>query len=268
MELSFGNFSVYDPSKQSKGRVSMLLWGAAGCGKTTLAATAPGEVLFLNLDDDGPASLAGVSGVTVIDLSREPDNIVDRLKMENPIGISKLLKENEEIQTIVVDSLTSHVAKGTNHAVNSGKAGKGATIENPSLKGYQHRNSYTLQMVKNLLTLTGKLKRNVVFIAHEAAPDKDSEGVIRQISIALGGQMPTSAPRDFSEVWGMWDINSKRMIAIRPCHLRKPMKSRMFVTTGKPEFEWKYDADKQTGARLEDWINKWRESAGKIALPT
>ena len=38
-------------------RMSMILWGDAGCGKTTLAATAPGRKLFIALDPDGDMSI-------------------------------------------------------------------------------------------------------------------------------------------------------------------------------------------------------------------
>ena len=45
-------------NKSSIMRVSMMLWGSAGCGKTTFANTAPGKRLYINFDPDGTSSLA------------------------------------------------------------------------------------------------------------------------------------------------------------------------------------------------------------------
>ena len=50
-------------------RLTMLLWGSAGAGKTTYAATAPGDKLWFSFGDSEHASVAGRSDVFVMDLS-------------------------------------------------------------------------------------------------------------------------------------------------------------------------------------------------------
>lgn len=43
MEIELGQFKIKQGG-EAPTRLSMLLWGPAGCGKTTLAATAPGKI--------------------------------------------------------------------------------------------------------------------------------------------------------------------------------------------------------------------------------
>ena len=46
--------------------MSLLLWGASGTGKTTLACTAPGKKLLILFDPDGDASIAERDDVDVV----------------------------------------------------------------------------------------------------------------------------------------------------------------------------------------------------------
>lgn len=265
MEYNLGKYVLKAPVAADE-RFSMLLWGESGAGKTTLASTAPKDILVINFDDGGQTSVVGVEGIFSLDLSREVDAISERMKESDPLGITKFLKENENFRTIVVDSLTSYVDKALAFAVSNGRI-KNASMENPGLKGYQHRNAFALQLVRNLLRLTGSLNRNIIFIAHEAAPEKNDEGHVVSISLALGGQMSTTAPLQFSEVWAMADYNGQRKIAIRPCRFRKPMKTRMFQTTGAQEFDWKFNGDTRVGEGIEDWYLRWKEVGSKIPVP-
>jgi hypothetical protein len=46
------------------------------------------------------------------------------------------------------------------------------------------------------------------------------------------------------------------------------LKSRMFITSGEPEFDWKYDADEDEGPGIETWYDQWVVNGGKkIPLP-
>ena len=48
-----------------------------------------------------------------------------------------------------------------------------------------------------------------MFIAHEAAPHLNDQGVVMSITMSLGGQLTTNAPIDFSEVWAMEDTGRR-----------------------------------------------------------
>lgn len=240
-------------------RMSMLLWGTAGVGKTTLACTAPGKKLLVMFDPDGDASVAGRDDIDVLDLSSAPASTVEQFKVaDKPLGLDKVITEYD---TLIVDSLTSAQHMAVAHAVTKTK---GATIERPSLQGYGARNALIIQLVKNTLRMTARHGKNCVFIAHEAAPDYDDEGIVREVTMSLGGQLKNAAPVDFSECWYLEDIGNARRIAIRPCRKRKPMKTRMFETSGQPEFVWKH-----TGTEIADWFDAWRDNGWKkIPLPT
>jgi hypothetical protein len=111
------------------------------------------------------------------------------------------------------------------------------------------------------------LKKNLIFIAHEASPDKDKEGTVLLITVMLGGQLPEQVALDLSEVWYINEINGKRNIAIRPVRMRKPMKTRMFQTNGEPEFEWVYNADEFKGMTIAGWLEQFQKSGKKIPIP-
>jgi AAA domain len=87
---------VRNPGEKSKGR-SWSFYGAAGTGKSTLASTFPGPVLFLDCKDDGDDSYAGVKGAKVRDITTtEEFEETYWWLVENP-GVYK---------TVVVDTVT------------------------------------------------------------------------------------------------------------------------------------------------------------------
>ena len=233
-------------------RISLLLWGASGTGKTTLACTAPGKKLLILFDPDGDASIAERDDVDVVDLSSARNNIVEQFKGDNPLRLDKAI---EDYDTIIIDSLTNAQHMAVMHAVT---VVKGATIERPSLQGYGHRNALITQLVKNVLRLTAKHGKHVIFIAHEGQPQTNDDGIVLAITVALGGQLVTAAPVDFSEVWCLQDTGKSRRIMIRPARSYKPCKTRMFETTGAVEFNWQH-----TGTEIADWYDAWKSSGYK-----
>lgn len=248
-------------------RISLLLWGPAGCGKTTLAATAPGEKLLLNFDPDGHASIAARDDVLVADFSRERAGFCEKFKSDDPLTLRKFLEENTQIETVICDSVTNASQLALMHGV---ATVRGATVERPSPGAYQVRNGLTLQLVKNLLRLTSKLNRHCIFIGHEASPVTNDDGVVLFITVMLGGQLPNQATMDFSEVWSMSQTDSgKYRIAVRPVRNRRPCKTRMFTTTGKTqEFEWHFDPEARTGDGIAEWYDQWRRNKyAKIQPP-
>lgn len=172
----------------------------------------------------------------------------------------------DSYDTIIIDSLTNVAHKALMQGITMTK---GATIERPSPGAYGVRNALTLQLVKNVLALTSKHNKHCIFIAHEDSPVTDDENNIVYITLSLGGKLPEQAALDFSEVWHVADmgIGRDRRIAIRPSRKRKPMKTRMFQTTGDVEFDWVFDPDEQKGMRISDWFAEWVETGAKLPLP-
>lgn len=257
------------PTNQNK-RMTALLWGDFGCGKTTLAATAPGRKLIYNFDPEGPASLAGVSeDVIQYDLSGNSDAVLDLFKNDtNPLNIKSTL---DHVDTYIIDSITNVVDKTLQRGI---KTNKGATIERPSPAAYATRNALAIRLVKNILAATLATKKHVIIIAHEKTPTTDEEtGQVLHITLALGGQLAANIGIDFSEVWHMWQTETnERRIVIRPHRKRKPAKTRMWFQSGQPEFAWKFNADDWSNSvnnkyRMDTWFKMWDTAGHKLALP-
>jgi hypothetical protein len=246
-------------------RISLLLWGASGCGKTTLASTAPGGKLWLLFDPDGANSLVGRNDVLVCDLSGDKHQIVVKFNSDDPLFIERMLKDNPWIETVVFDSVTAFSVLATENAVSLVKS---ATIQNPGLKGYGHRNAVVLRACVSLMRLTKRLGKHIIVIAHEDSPSVDDEGVVQFITVALGGKMTNTLGMQLSEIWWMSDTGKERRIAVRNVRQRQPMKTRMFDNR-LGEFTWKFDANKWEGDGISTWFDRWKSVNGrKIPLPT
>lgn len=251
-------------------RISALIWGDAGAGKTTLAATMPGRKLFFQFDPDGAASIAHVPEVDVADFSGSSASITEQFKNENnPLGILGVL---DSYDSFIFDSLTNITDKTLTQGI---AKNNGATVERPSPGAFGTRNALAIRLIKNVMKVTKKANKHVCFIAHEGAPTTDEKtGAILHISLALGGQLPSNVGIDFSEMWAIYQVDGRneRRIMVRPARRRKPMKTRMFQQNGEPEFEWKFNAEdwdnvKNIPYRMDTWYNMWNEKNMKLPLP-
>jgi hypothetical protein len=239
---------LIEEPKDAPSRLSMILWGDSGSGKTTLAATAPGRKLFLMLDPDGDMSIRNMSDWHRINLSKESSvDIVKEGMKPDPYTLYNLLTNYD---TLIVDSLTKFSEHALQYAV---RVAPKSTIENPGLQGYGLRNIAVSSLISNTLRITGALNKHVIFITHEKDADRNNDGAIVSVGMLLGGQLPNIASKDISEVWNLRDHNGTRRIAIRPQLFRSPMKSRMFDMTTSTSFEWKYNANTNTGPRIDTW---------------
>lgn len=285
MELILGGKQLQQGHEQAS-RFSALFWGQAGCGKTTLAATAPGKKLWINFDPDGPSSVTGLPiqyakqndtalrhEIYVHDLSAESHRITEAFKKDDHLKLGALLADDSNgIETVVVDSVTRFAQLALENVVNRdiGKGGSWSpSIETPGQTAYGARNILTYRMFTDIFTITKRYNKNVIFITHEAAPHTDDKGNTLFITMALGGQLPGVGSAQLSEVWHMEDTQQGRRIQVRPCRSYKPMKTRMFDATQSPEFFWKYDINKPDPAmEIATWRKEWEAGNGKkIALP-
>jgi len=286
MEIELGNYKVTSAT-DAPTRLAMLIWGDAGCGKTTLAATAPGKKLWILFDDEGLASVVGLrdqleqshpklstalkNEILVLNLSHERNNIIDKFKMDDGLKLSKLLSDDTlGIDTVVVDSVTRLSQMALEHSVASG-IHKGALIERVSPGAYGGRNALILRMFVDIMNITGKYNKNVIFISHEAAPTTNDDGAVTSVTMMLGGQLPQLTTQKLGEVWYMKDMGAKgRKIAIRPFQYYKPMKSRMFDLSSGSDFIWNYDIDNpNVDFEIATWYKNWRDGNGKkIKVPS
>jgi hypothetical protein len=256
-------------------RFSLLLWGLAGCGKTTYAASLPGRKLLINFDPDGPVSLGARDDIILIDLSGERYTVVDLFKTDDdpllPIGdkkyrLSKII-EDLEISNVIVDSVTAFTEKAVQKGIS---VTSGATVERPSPGAYGARNALTLRMMSGLLAVTKRSKTNIVFITHEDdAGVKDKEGNILHITMLLGGKLGQQVSLQISEVWFMSDDGKQRKLLLRPGRMRKPMKSRMFNVEKDIEFVLKYHPNDVYGEHsLASFITEWEKNGReKLSVP-
>ena len=253
------------PLSAAVSRVSMLLWGDPGCGKTHFANTAPGKRLLLNFDPDGYASLDPTADTVVLDLSRESRaSICEPAKSPDPYGIQLILDKDPSIKTVIVDSMTAFGTTATQYSV--GKA-PGATFDNPGPSGYGFRNRYVLGLVNNLLFITGRNNKHVIFICHEDVPKTDDKGNPVSITILLGGSLPKEVPSQISEVWHMSDVNQTRSVLVRKVGIRGPMKTRMFEASDKVDFICSTPAQRDK-VRLDTLFDAWEKGGyAKIPLP-
>ena len=265
MEISLGGFTLTKPAKKPQ-RIALLLWGDPGCGKTTLAATAPGTKLWINFDPDGTVALNNRDDVLVLDFAGERSSIIEKFKGDNPLGLNTFFTEHPEIETVVIDSVTEFGTRALLYGVTKFDdfKGKKPTFEQPQLAGYGMRNSIVYQMVMSMLKITAKHNKHIIFITHEDVPTMDSSGSIKNITMMLGGKLNTQVPLQLSEVWHVMDVPKKgRLITIRPYGLHKPMKTRMFLNTSEIRFKWDFNADNLQGDGIETWYNQWKENGWK-----
>jgi hypothetical protein len=255
-----------EASRPRAERFTSLIWGPSGIGKTTLASTMPGRIALINFDPEGPSSIADADNVTVFDLSGTSMSIVERMKGEDPLGIKSSL---DHFDSYIIDSLTTIAERTLAHGI---RLTKGATIERPSPGAYGARNAIIVELVRNVLAITAAHKKHVTFIAHEGPPNSNDDGVILDITLALGGQLPQNVSLRINEVWCMFETaKNEKMIICRKARMRTPVKSRMFDTMDSPEFEWKWNTRDRNDPKnmwIKDWFEQWQaNNYKKLALP-
>lgn len=263
-----------ESASSAVGRLSMLLWGPSGAGKTTWACSAPGKKLIINFDPDGFKSVAYRDDVDVLDLSDKGHKILESFTKtpDDPLGLSKAI---ENYDTIILDSVTSlsqlALERGVALSATQSRGGTPASIEFPGLQGYGARTTVSVLALKSLLRVTGRYDKHFIAITHEDEPTTDDKGQTLYISMMLGGKIKNNVALQISEIWFVNDTDKGRRVLVRPARGRQPMKTRMFDSSGAPEFNLSYNADQpdegQDSSIAAIW-QRWNDSGKKkISLP-
>ena len=265
-QLTAGGIPIVAPSAKDM-QLNMLLWGDSGSGKTTLAATAPGNKLFILTDPTGDMSLSDREDVVTLNLTSEtPNRLMQQFCTADPYDLSKVLQARPDLETVIVDSMTSLTYVALQEAVL--RAGGRSSMEQPGMHGYQWRNASLLRITVAMMRLCAVYKRHLILITHEGSADKNDDGVPISVTMALSDSVANQVGLRFNEVWHLSDTGTERRIAVRPCRLRKPMKTRLFKAD-KPEFVWHYDPNTQSGEGIADWYGGWQKGGGKqLPLPS
>ena len=265
--IMVGGVPLTSPTAENM-QLFILLWGDSGSGKTTLAATAPGTKLFVMFDPGGDLSLADRSDIAVLSLGTQPPaTLLSKFGTADPYDIGKLLASRPDIETVVVDSMTSFAYMALQNAIQRA-GGTRISIEQPGIQGYTYRNASVLKATHTIMRLCMEHKRHLILTTHEGSADRNDEGAIISVTMALSEGTANAVGLRFNEVWHLSDTGTERRIAVRPCRLRKPMKTRLF-NADKPEFVWHYNPDTQIGEGITDWYHAWQEGKGKkLPLPS
>jgi AAA domain len=236
-------------------RLAMIIWGLYNTGKTTWAATAPGDKLYLSFGDNEHVTVMHRKDVKFINLANKtPEEVFRHGIGPNPFGLDRILYENKGIKTLVVDSLTVVEQLGLEKAVLDG-VGKSRdfspTMQVPGRGAYGGRNQNLMGLVKSLLQVTGKHGVHIIFTGHENDPQtkSDSRGgdTLEVINMALTSKLLNTVSSSLSEVWNLRlepGGRRNRIITTRVSGYRRPMKTRMFDQKGEASFVLQYDPDR------------------------
>ena len=263
LNIKIGGVEAKSVGNMAK-RISAMIWGPAGCGKTMLSSTAPGKKLWLLFDPNGADTLQyspEKENITVVDLSKQSCSIIQQGCADNCFGIEQYLKDNT-FDAVVVDSATTLLDMCLKLAV---MTTKNATIEVPTQAGYSRRNSLLKQVLNNLIKLTDKYNKHIIIIGHEDNGQMDELGNLIKQTVMIGGSSNTSLCIMLSEIWYMNNTNGKRKVFFAPFGVKTPVKTRMIDIDKCRSIEWNYNLE-TGGEGIKEWYEKWKNSDKKIVL--
>lgn len=261
-------------------RLAVFLWGPAGDGKTTWAATMPGKKLWLSFGDNEHVPVSHRKDVHVVRLHDMDHNDLFKHGVgNNPFGLDHYLRDNTDVSSLIVDSSTAIVYKGLEKAVADG-VGRSRTfnpsMQEPGRSAWGGRNQNTIQVMSSLLRVTAQHGVHILFTGHEEDPTTDQDGTILYIAASLGGKIMSQVTWRLSEIWNLRQDHESsaknRILTVRAYGKRKPLKTRMFDQKTDASFILKYDPDKPDDAAgqhtIAGFYDQWLDGAkGRIPTP-
>ena len=257
-------------------RLTCLIWGPVGSGKTPLAITAPDPIVYFLFDVDGHKSVMHVKHrYHLFDFTAFEVDVVEWFTTTMSPFMRDLDKELAKgvVKTVVVDSVSAFLERALVRGVQivaPSVRGVKPSIISPQLQGYGARSTLTKAMAMTLHQVCARHNVNLILICHEKV-NTDEDGVATSIVPLLPGESGVQIPRSISEIWHLREYEGQRRVYIRPWNKYEGCRTRMFLSVhgGPSFFPWRFDADKWEGpGRIEAWIEQWRSNNGhKIEVP-
>lgn len=213
---------------KTEGALKILIQGDSGIGKTCLASTFPGKILFLDFDSkvDSAAAWLRHKGLTeqlsAIEVEQFPAQLgvspIDRL---TKVIAEKLIPQQKsgkmEFTTLVLDSITTFSSATLAHIVKTNPGTKrnlSAQGPQPGLQDYGILRREFQRLIQGLLTLPC----NVVMLAHIAVEKDETTGTMLRHAM-MDGSFAKELPIYFKEVWRMHIRDGKRMVQTQADHM-------------------------------------------------
>lgn len=213
---------------KTEGAMKVLIQGDSGVGKTCLASTFPGKILYLDFDTkvDSAASFLRAKGLneqlTSIEVEQFPLQLgispIDRFtKVVSERLIPQQKSGKMEFKTLVLDSITTFSSATLAHIVKSNPGIKrNATAQGPQpgLQDYGILRREFQRLIQGLISLPC----NVVMLAHIATEKDESTGQMYRHAM-MDGSFAKELPIYFKEVFRMHVKDGKRMLQTQSDHL-------------------------------------------------
>jgi len=170
---------MIEPVSQIENTLKVVLYGGAGTGKTTTAASFPGPILDIDVTEKGTASVSDVKGLSVL-RPQEWQDVVDAFWY---------VKSEKKFKTVMIDTVSNLQDLAIRQILED--AGKD---DEESGWGIMTRRQWgqASTMMKALLGDFRDLSMNVVFIAHDRVSNAGEEA---EEGMEDGQIMPQVGPR-------------------------------------------------------------------------
>lgn len=181
-----GAFGVWDSGINAK-RFKVLLYGVAGTGKTTMAATFP-KPLFLDLEG-GMLSTRRVG--PVLRYPRDPNEDIKTYPQVVEFYNAVVAEKNPQFETIVIDSLNELQLLVTSYVVGKFRKVTRQYDDQMTLADYGKANRDFAKVVRLFL----KLPYHVVFTAASSQKEIGDEGTVQIAPKFVGKQVGPDVQR-------------------------------------------------------------------------
>jgi phage nucleotide-binding protein len=211
-------------------RKSFVIYGRSGTGKTTLASSFPGPILYANIRDNGTDSIADVKGIQVFELEDLDD--LEELRMW-------LRKNRKEIakgkyKTLILDTM-SQLQELYVEEVGKKKAKK--KDKKPGEWGSMTKQDWgeVASEMKALIIELRNLPMNVVFIAQDKTFnfDDDAGSIDEQLVPEIGPRLMPSVVSVLNAA-----VSVIACTFIRRRIIKTKSKEKPFKTTTKEKIEY------------------------------
>jgi len=213
---------------KTAGSLKILIEGDSGVGKTCLASTFPGRIMFLDFDNkvDSAAAFLRHKGLTDQLNAIEVEQFPAQLGISPIDGLTKVISQKlipqqksgkMEFATLVLDSITTFSSATLAHIVKTNpgvKRNPTAQGPQPGLQDYGILHREFQRLIQGLLSLPC----NVIMLAHLAIEKDEATGQIMRHAM-MDGSFARELPIHFKEVWRLYVKDGKRLVQTQSDHM-------------------------------------------------